>query len=275
MYMGGAARGLIKVEGDRNAGRGGRAGGRGRGPNPRHRQGGNKGGNPKQTSSFQGRIPELKGHIFDCTHAGSAEKVDRSLQEARDYIGTQLRSGGAEVKYTIEREIEYPFVAPVEPTPTGTTAAPIPVTRAQEITFESNLKAHLKEIQQYRSDCKYAYSIIWQQCSEAMRNRLKTVRNWENISTTQNVIELVKATKALCYKYEGHRHPTMALVRAKSRVYTCFQGSMGDAEFAERFNSVVSIVEQQGGQFSETGLITQKMATDGTDPSDVNAVAAA
>ena len=105
MYMGGAAIGLLKVEGDCNAGRGGRAGGRGRGLNPRNRQGGNKGGNPKHISSFQGRIPELKGHIFDCTHAGSAKKVDTSLQEARDYIGTQLWSGGAKVKYTIEREM--------------------------------------------------------------------------------------------------------------------------------------------------------------------------
>ena len=47
---------------------------------------------------------------------------------------------------------------------------------------------------------------------------------------------------------------------------------MGDAEFAERFNSVVSIVEKQGGQFSEMGLITQKMSTDDTDTTDVTAM---
>ena len=146
----------------------------------------------------------MKGHIFDCTHVGSAEKVEQSLQECADYISTKLTSGGAEVKYSLEKEMLFPFVAPTDP---GTAA-----TRGQVITFESELKSHLKEMKQYRADCKFAFGIIWQQCSEAMRNRLKTVPNWETTYVTQDLIELVKATKSLCYKYEGHRHPVMALV---------------------------------------------------------------
>ena len=38
------------------------------------------------------------------------------------------------------------------------------------------------------------------------------VPNWDTTYVTQDLIELVKATKSLCYKYEGHRHPVMALV---------------------------------------------------------------
>jgi hypothetical protein len=71
--------------------------------------------------------------------------VERSLQECTDYIATKLSSGGAEVKYSLEKEVVFPFVVPMDP---GTGA-----TRGQEITFESELKSHLKEMKQYRVDC--------------------------------------------------------------------------------------------------------------------------
>ena len=107
-----------------------------------------------------------------------------------------------------------------------------------------------------------------------MRNHLKTLPNWDTTYVTQDLIELIKATKSLCYKYEGHRHPVMALVRAKSRVFTLFQGSMYDANFMECFNAQCAVVEQQGGQFSEAGLVTKKMLDKGTDTTDAVAVAA-
>ena len=48
-----------------------------------------------------------------------------------------------------------------------------------------------------------------------MRANLKTVSDWNVVYMDQNLIELVKNLKALYNRYEGHRKPTMALVRAK------------------------------------------------------------
>ena len=54
------------------------------------------------------------GKVFYCTHAANAEKVDHSLEEYVNYIATQLISGRADVKYTMEKEQGFPFTEPAD-----------------------------------------------------------------------------------------------------------------------------------------------------------------
>ena len=78
-----------------------------------------------------------------------------------------------------------------------------------------------------------------------MPEKLKTVQNSDDICVNQKLVELVKHIMALCYRYEGHRQPMMALIRANARAFTYYQG------FMKKFNSLCDVVDQQGGTFCE------------------------
>jgi hypothetical protein len=55
----------------------------------------------------------------------------------------------------------------------------------------------------------------------------------------------------------------MTLVRAKGRSVSFHQGTMGDTEFMDRFNTICDVVVQQGGSFSEPGLLLEKAKAKG------------
>jgi len=99
MYMGTEARGRTRGKGWGGCGGGGAGGGTGQsqGCNSRNHWGANK---QSGSTAFKGWIPELSGHIFDCTHITNVEKVDRSPEECVNYITTKLTSGRVEIKYT-------------------------------------------------------------------------------------------------------------------------------------------------------------------------------
>ena len=49
----------------------------------------------------------------------------------------------------------------------------------------------------------------------------------------KDLTRLMKAIKSLCYKYEGHCMPMMAVVRAKAKLYNYPQEMLGDAKFLD------------------------------------------
>ena len=64
-----------------------------------HKKGGNRYNNkaihptPKLTK-FEGKCDELKGHIYDCSHAKQADQFTKTTKEISEYVGRTYKHGG-------------------------------------------------------------------------------------------------------------------------------------------------------------------------------------
>ena len=87
-----------------------------------------------------------------------------------------------------------------------------------------------------------SYWIIWDQCSEPLQNKIKNSTKWENISATQNCIDLAELIKVLVFKYEEDQYMPLSIFNAKSAFYMFSQGSMQLSDYREKYSNLIQVL---------------------------------
>ena len=117
------------------------------------------------------------------------------------YAGTQY---GGDISTTLENLKDYELPAPEDPVKkyrykiiidkddgkSILQLAKDQITYAQQNKFDYEMQAFVKRKQNLAIHKKKAYWIIWDQYSEPLQNKIKNFTKWENISATQNCIDL-------------------------------------------------------------------------------------
>ena len=94
---------------------------------------------------------------------------------------------------------------------------------------------------------KAAYSLIWGQCSNLMRQPLESANNFQTISTSGDAIELLKLIKSITYNYQSQRYMPQAIHEAKKGLYQCYQApNMSMQTYYDRFINLVDVIEHIG-----------------------------
>ena len=74
------------------------------------------------------------------------------------------------------------------------------------------MQAFVKRKQNLAIHKEKSYWIIWDQCSEPLQNKIKNSTKWENISATQNCIDLAELIKVLVFKYEEDQYMPLSIL---------------------------------------------------------------
>ena len=79
-------------------------------------------------------------------------------------------------------------------------------------------------------------------CSEPLQNKIKNSTKWENISATQNCIDLAEVIKVLVFKYEEDQYMSLSILNAKSVFYMFSQGSMQLSDYREKYSNLIQVL---------------------------------
>jgi hypothetical protein len=106
-----------------------------------------------------------------------------------------------------------------------------------------------------------AYSLIWGQCTEALRSKLRAKTEFETIAQHFDCVELLKLIKDTVFKFSSQKYKPHALHEAIRRFYTLIQDKNSSCEdHVRKFKNQVEVVEHCGGdigmtiQLKRTGL---------------------
>ena len=61
-----------------------------------------------------------------------------------------------------------------------------------------------------------AYSLIFGQCTELLKSKLKSSVNWDAMSSTYDMLVLLEAMKTIIYKFEDKTYLPLSLHNAKN-----------------------------------------------------------
>ena len=86
-----------------------------------------------------------------------------------------------------------------------------------------DVDACVKCSQQYHQNKAKIYSVALGQCTEAMKNRLKGEKTYEDIDGDSDVIRLLLLIKSIAYSYESKSYPVLAIHKALRKFYTSHQ----------------------------------------------------
>ncbi|MEL7196302.1 MAG: hypothetical protein AAFO96_27965, partial [Bacteroidota bacterium] len=204
-----------------------------------YRKGGSK------DDKFEGREPDLKGYVYDdSTTFRQEQQWQKTTEEIARYINANYSKCGWEVAQAI-RKLEVPKIDEIaEPGENPSVAA--------MKKYEIELTEKLKREGQIGSYLKKAYALVWGQCSESIRDRVKADPDYETFFGKGDTIGLLKAIRGCILDFQSHKYLTETHYDVLKKFYACRQGKEETVQtYKTRFDAIVEQVEHVGAIIGE------------------------
>jgi Reverse transcriptase (RNA-dependent DNA polymerase)/Zinc knuckle len=203
-------------------------------------------------TKFEGRCPDLKGHVFDCASDTQSDQFTRTLKEVADYVGRTYKYGGA-VRRAVESLEEQTFDLPPDP-PDGATFG-------EQRLWEKAVDEVAKKQGLYEQNLMTLFALVWGQCSDALREKLRSKTEYERINTMQNGLELLRLMRTVAFNHESTKFVAQSMVENKGKVWKCIQEAHeSNQAYMDRFINTVAVVEQTGGELGGDPAIERFIA---------------
>ena len=112
---------------------------------------------------------------------------------------------------------------------------------------DKEVENYVKRVETLVENKKKAYNLVWGQCSEAVQHKLKSIPIYKKMHDDEDVIELLKQLKGVCYKFEQQKYLLKWLLNAKKNFYLFKQRDLNNAQYFDQFKNAVDVVEQYEG----------------------------
>jgi hypothetical protein len=181
--------------------------------NQRNRDRANKQGGNNNTihipkEKLIGRSEDLKGYIFDVVHSNGGVAYTRTSEEIARHVGEKYTTTGSFVRTAILTLVVPVPTRPTAPIATGNPAAIDPVDG--EI-FREEIRMFVKTRAAIGSGMKSLYDLIWGQCSESLRSRLRGFDDYPKYSQNVDSLTLLKGIRAEMTGFRNKQYLSHAL----------------------------------------------------------------
>jgi len=90
--------------------------------------------------------------------------------------------------------------------------------------WKKNINSYCMQVDYLNSNLKTIFAVIYGQCSESMKAKLKSLDDFEEKDQDCDCVWVLKAIKGITYHFEGQRFPYLSLDDARMNYYTFRQG---------------------------------------------------
>lgn len=218
-----------------------------------------------QAEKFRGGKDELDGNHFDCTGYGQSNRFVKTVHKIADHIGQEYKNGGITRTEVMSQEH---VVIQVPNRPTGTTVTVDNTTTIQSpdamdiSDYQSEKKIVDYKIQSQLENRQKIFSLVWQQCTEAMHAKVKAHREFKVIELALDGIELLRVIKLICFNIEDEKYAPQKVHETKAAFYALKQGRDSDQAYQVRFMNTVEVIEQCGASLGEDPLTRTMVCKD-------------
>ena len=205
---------------------------------------------PAATTKFEGKRAELKGHIYEVRSGGSnAGDFTKTTREIAEWIARTYEDGGTDICNSIDPDkLSFdPFPVIADPAANAT--------MVQLKLWELDIKQRRHEEQKRKQLSDLAYATVLGQCSQAVRDRLEASNQWATISTSNDVIALLKLIRRSLFSGATTRHTLHALQDAQNKFHSFHQTEkMSNADYLAQFKNLYDAMTALG---SDNGVISK------------------
>ena len=158
-------------------------------------------------AAFRGGISELSGHYYDFSDYTDSDRFIATIRNIKDHIGRTYTNSG-DVRRYLDDGVVCSIPMPPDPEDKYTDivdknniiikTARQKISHAEEVIFNQKISLYVKREQILESNLQKAYSLVYGQCTEVVKNKLKSVGSWESIERNLNVLQLLAEIRKLC-----------------------------------------------------------------------------
>ena len=92
-----------------------------------------------------------------------------------------------------------------------------------ELIWREELKAYVQRGQVLTGNLAAVHAVIWGQCSEAMKAKVKACKDYDSQTSDCDCFWLLKQGKAVTLQFDEKRNCFISLLDAKANFYNCKQ----------------------------------------------------
>lgn len=116
----------------------------------------------------------------------------------------------------INAEVTHTFTPPTTPVPTP----PATTVDATELEIhEKHIDLYVKNKDTFDQNMVWLYYLIWNQCTEQLKQRLQGDDTFENIKNGQQAIKLLTLVKTISFKCDKSKYIPVAIHMDKVSIY--------------------------------------------------------
>mgnify|MGYP002807166505 CR=1 FL=1 len=177
-------------------------------------------------------------------HYRKAVAYTRTTEEIARYVGEKYTTTGSYIR-TALLTLNVPSVArPI--TPFATVTPPAVDTVDQEI-FMEKIRMYVKVEASIETTMKSLYDLLWGQCRETIRSRLRGYVDYANYSANAGSMALLKAIRAEMTGFRDKQYLPHSLHKMMRDFYSLSQGQhRSNQEYYDEFNSLVKTAQESG-----------------------------
>jgi predicted RNA-binding protein associated with RNAse of E/G family len=139
---------------------------------------------------------------------------------------------------------------------------PADATRTRVRIWEKEVDEYVKRGILLTENLKTAYSLIYGQCSEAMRAKLELRPNHKAVEASADAIALLENIRTVMFQFQAQRYATLALHEAKRHFYMFTQDKHTTVQqyYYETFKNKIDVIEYCNGTIrDDPGLIAAEL----------------
>jgi len=202
----------------------------------------------------------MNGHVFECfDEQRDRRQYSKTLDALQEYAKKHTKFS-EDLSPLFATDMRNPVIEP----PADLPSEPAP-TRVQEMIWMEHIKEHVKRSQMLRSNLATVYAVIWGQCSETMRAKLKSHDEYSERSEANDCYWILKQIKAITLQFDERTNGFISLLNARTSFLNCRQGQTQSADaYMEALKGWADTIEYCGGTVAENFTLVPATAPDGT-----------
>ena len=181
-----------------------------------------------------------------------ADQFAVTQKKLANHVGTVFPNG-TDVKLAVEQLVIPTLLAPTE---YGSSA-----TMTEKRVWEKQVDQYVKKLDQLKENIRTLYSVIWGQCTEAMKAKVESMSDYQGASLYNNGVELLKIIRSVCFNFASQKYLPQAVHEAKRRFYLQSQGKyMNAQDYLEQFTNHVDVLTHVGAVIGPDTTIVESLA---------------
>ena len=122
---------------------------------------------------------------------------------------------------------------------------------------------YVKRSRILKSNMSAIFSIIWGQCSDDMKNKLKSTPGYSTTSK-EDCVWLLKKIKGISLKFDEKRNGFLSALDARNSFLSCAQeANQSNVDYRDELKSWADTIEFYGGAVAESHETVPAIGTDG------------
>jgi hypothetical protein len=167
-------------------------------------------------ANFKGETEEMNGHVFQCYEEQGDRRQYTKTVEALGNHAKKTLNYAEDLAPLFAEEMTAPTIAVPEDPGEGQG-------RLTEALWTEAVKEYAARIRALRSNMATIHAVIWGQCSEAMKAKIKSLTPYTRKATKNDCLWFLKQIKSVTLQFDSRMNASISLLDARASFLNCRQ----------------------------------------------------